>query len=169
MTSAAPTRKTTTPAAPMRSAADIAAAAVTQAESKLRAARCAAVKEWRDLVFAIADGHEPDGASLQRIAELTALLRLPAGVLADHVRAVQEDRRIAEIVALASRKGDEANENLPKLQADLAAAEQRVRDLTSAANQAYYDMQSGVFVRQRIGEHRERFPILFDDLENVEV
>lgn len=169
MTTATARKPASTTTAPTMTAGEIADAAVSHAEGRLKAKRRAAVQEWRTIVFSVADGTSPDAAGLERIAELTALLRLAPGVLRDHVAAVREDRRVAEIVADASRKGDEANSSLPKLQADLAAAEQRVRDLTSEFNQAIFDVQSGIFVRQRIGEHREKFPILFDHLENVEV
>lgn len=147
----------------------IAAAAVAQAEGRMQAARRAAVQEWRDLVTAIADGVEPDGQALQRIAELSTVLKLPPGVLASHVAAVQEDRRVAAVVAEGVRKGEAADASMTKLADDLRAAEARVNDLRIAFNQAYCDLQSGVFVRQRVADHRERYPILFDDLDTLEV
>jgi len=149
-------------------ARDIVSRAAAIAASTQRQQHVAAVQEWRDLVFGIADGIEPGGATIQRMAELSAELGLPRGTLADHVAAVQEDRRLCAITAEAKRIGDAAQAASEKLVADLRDAEERAAELRAAVSQNYFDMQSGIFVQCRVPEHREKFPLLFGDLDAAE-
>ena len=151
------------------SPADIAAAAVAAAEAKIRADRRAAVESWRSLVVGIADGEEPDGAGLRRIAELLAVLDLPPGSLALHVAAVQQDRQLVGIVDAAEQTATAALAAMPSLEAELQAARQRVRDLQAAVTRAEFEQMSGVHVRSRIASHRSTHPVLFADLDAVEV
>jgi hypothetical protein len=150
---------------PKRSPAEIAAAAAARSEELRRATLVADVEQWRALVAKIASGSEPSGEELASIAELASRLALPEGSLAAHVAVVEQDKRLHESLATQRELGANAEARSPLLQVELEAARRRVAELTAEADANFYTQADVGHLTHRVGEHRQKNPLLFAPVE----
>lgn len=150
---------------PKRSPAEIAADAAARSEELRRVAYREAVEGWRSLVFSIASGSEPSGEELASIAELASRLALPEGSLAAHVTVVEQDKRLQESLANQRELGAKAEARSPLLQKELEAARRRVAELVAEADANFYTQADVGHLTHRVGEHRQKNPLLFLPVE----
>jgi len=151
------------PARPHDIAAKVAAHDI---ETRLTAARTD-IEQWREIAWAIADGHEPTGKELALIGDLTRRLRLPPDSLGEAVRAIQTERRHqAEVERVRSSLVDiKARE--PELVAEIKATRQKLTALISELDN-YHGIQAGLPNTMRsASEIRQTNPLLFADIEHV--
>lgn len=159
--------KTRAKAEPIRTPAEIAAAAASRSEEIRRASLRDDLEQWRRIIVDIADGHEPAGDTLANIAELSARLKMPEGSLAEHVAALVQDRRLTTETAAAEQRHAQALKRQPGLEADLEAVQQRWRTLQLEVqqNRSLEAALSDIVSSQ--AEHRRSNPVLFVDLDTL--
>ena len=153
--------------APKRSAADIAQAVTDEQQRQRRDAARADVEAWRRLVHAVADGHEPDGATLLSIGELSGRLKAPADSIATGVSMVQRDRDFEQQMRTATDRLRETKLREPELRRELDEARQRLKALEAEAADFTRVARTVPDISQARQENRSKAPLLFADLEGV--
>lgn len=147
--------------APKRSAADIAAAVAEEQQRQRRDAVRRDVAEWRTLVRALADGHEPTTEQLRDIGELSARLRAPADSLAVGVAALERDRDFEQQLSTVSARLRDLKEREPQLRRDLDEARQRLKALEDEAADFYRVHTTAPDIQRSRNENRAKAPLLF--------
>ena len=153
--------------APKRTAADIAQAVTDEQQRQRRDAARADVEAWRRLVHSVADGHEPDGATLLSIGELAARLKAPADSIAVGVTMVQRDRDFEQLTESAAERLRAVKAREPELRLELDEARARLRALENEAADFVRVARTVPDISQARQENRSKAPLLFADLEGV--
>jgi len=155
------------PAKPARSPAEI-AAQVEQATVNARREEVRAdVLRWREIVQAVAEGHEPSAADIRDIGAIAHRLRLPADSVAIATGAIKRAAELEENAERFKREAAEVQATKPQLVAEIKAAEQRLLDLRAKLNLAIVAQGSMAEVVSAAGHHRNQHPMLWGDIEHV--
>jgi chromosome segregation ATPase len=150
-----------------RTPEEIAAAAASKSESMRRESSAADWLQWRELVSAIAAGQEPAGRQLAEIASLADRLRLPAGALADAVRAISRDEELKRQLADCRRRLAAADAKAPSIVAEIKAAEARLHELKAELHAGEVAGLSLADVSRSIDEHCRSNPAVFLDVDEL--
>jgi len=152
---------------PKRSAADIAEAIGREQLQQQRDQIRQDVESWRTLVHSVSDGHEPDGATLLSIGELSARLKAPADSIATGVSMVQRDRDFEQQMRTAAERLRETKLREPELRRELEEARARLRALEAEAADFTRVARTVPDIAQARQENRAKAPLLFADIDAV--
>jgi len=153
--------------APKRSAADIAQAVSDEQHRQRQQQIRKDVESWRTLVYSVADGHEPDGATLLSIGELSARLKAPTDSIATGVAMVERDRDFEQQMKTATERLREVKLREPELRRELDEARERLKALEAEAADFIRVQRTVPGIAQGRQENRSKAPLLFADLEGV--
>jgi hypothetical protein len=154
-------------AEPKRSPAEIVAAAAAETKRLRHERLVASLERWRELCRSIEQGREPDGQELAELAEIASDLRLPPDALAESISVITRDRELTESAADLSRKAKEAAKREPSLQAELVAAEKRLRELQSEYHGGRQLLHSLALESNNTSQYRREHELLFGDASAI--
>jgi hypothetical protein len=106
-----------------------------------------------------------DAAARSEEMRRASRLKLPEGSLAAHVAVLEQDKRLHESVANQKELGAKAEARSPLLQKELEAARRRVAELVAEADANFYTQADVGHLTHRVGEHRQKNPLLFAPVE----
>lgn len=150
-----------------RSPEEIAAAAASTSETLRRESLAADWLKWREIVSSIAAGNEPTGPQLSEIAVLASRLRLPAGALADAVRAIGREEELQKQLVECRRRLAAADAKAASLKAEIKATEGRLHELKAELHAGKVVALSLADVSRSIDEHRRDQPAAFLNVEEL--
>jgi hypothetical protein len=155
------------PAKPVRSAAEIAAAASEQT-LRLRLESCANnIRRWREIVADVTAGQEPDGARLAEIARIADELRLPPDALAVCVGTITREQSLVRQVEESEQRAEAAIARSPALAEELEATRVKLLELEREVVAARSSQIAWADNTSVLSDHRQRHPLMYAEPDRV--